>query len=120
MKIQINKKGEVKKTEGKFPYPKNGSCLQDYINISYKNLVKVFGKQNDKTDEYKTDAEWFIKTPAGFATIYNYKDGKNYNGKDGLEIKNIMDWHIGGENRNTAEYIFTAIKKNLIVGDLRD
>ncbi len=83
----------------------------DHFEIPYREIVAVFGKQNAKNDGYKTDAEWEINTPAGKGTIYNYKDGKNYLGEKGCIIENITDWHIGGENKECAEYIINELKK---------
>lgn len=82
-----------------------GTGLKGEINITYKKLVKVFGKPNAETDGYKTDAEWIVQTPHGVATIYNYKTGKNYCGDEGDEVEDITDWHIGGHNPETADYI---------------
>jgi len=82
-----------------------GTCLQGYVNTTYDALVAVFGEPCEN-DGYKTDAEWNIEFDDGeVATIYNYKDGKNYLGEDGLDVKNIMDWHIGGNNAKVVEYI---------------
>lgn len=36
-------------------------------------------------------------------TIYNYKDGKNYNGKSGIATSRLRDWHIGGNEDLTVE-----------------
>jgi hypothetical protein len=81
------------------------------IETTYKSLVAAFGKPNDKGDEYKIDAEWVILTPVGIATIYNWKDGKNYCGKDGLPVSKITDWHVGGHNLEVIEYLTNAINK---------
>jgi len=72
------------------------SCLQGYITADYAVLKKVFGKPG-VGDGYKTDAEWELKFSDGvYATIYNYKDGKNYNGASGTPKTQITDWHVGG------------------------
>ena len=77
----------------------NGTCLQGYIDADYKTLCKVFGKEDSDGDGYKTDAEWCLQFSDGVvATIYNYKDGKNYNGAVGLAKSKITDWHVGGHS----------------------
>lgn len=76
----------------------NGTCLQGYINATYADLRKVFGKPEDG-DGYKVDAEWLVQFSDGVvATIYNYKDGKNYNGKSGTPKTKITEWHVGGRS----------------------
>lgn len=83
----------------------NGTHLQGYVVAKYSELKKLFGQPTDG-DGYKVDAEWELSTPFGVATIYNYKDGKNYCGVDGTPKTRIEDWHVGG---NTPEVV-TAIQ----------
>ncbi len=90
-----------------------GGHLQGEVQVPYATIVKTFGRQNTKGDTYKTDAEWEINTPAGKGSIYNYKDGRNYCGKEGLAIKDITDWHIGGQNQEIYEFIKSEIAKNI-------
>lgn len=74
------------------------SSLQGYVYADYAVLKKVFGKPGDG-DGYKTDAEWELKFSDGvYATIYNYKDGKNYNGARGTPKTQITEWHVGGSS----------------------
>ena len=87
----------------------NGTCLQGYIDADYSRLVELFGEPVD-SDGYKVDAEWILETPFGIGTIYNYKDGKSYLGDEGLDIIDIIDWHIDGKNKETALIIKTAIE----------
>ena len=75
-----------------------GTCLIACITADYKDLVKVFGEPTRDKEGLKTDVMWRLKTPYGVATIYNYKDGKNYLGNEGLGVENITDWHFGGGN----------------------
>lgn len=78
--------------------------LQGYITISYDELVEKLGEPSSDGDGYKVDAEWYITFDDDtFATIYNYKDGVNYNGTSGLRVSEITDWHIGGSNE-TAKH----------------
>ena len=82
----------------------NGSGLVDYLNAGFEELVKIFGEPCDG-DGYKTDAEWTLQTPFGVATIYNYKDGKNYIGEDGLRVDQIDTWHVGGTSKEAGFFV---------------
>ncbi len=104
--INIDINGKV---NNKIPHFVMGTCLMGLIDVSYKKLVEVFGKPNNLRDNHKTDAEWLIFTPDGVATIYNYKDGKNYLRKEGLEVEDITDWHIGGKNKQVVHRIRLAL-----------
>jgi len=104
--INIDIDGKVNNIE---PYFANGTSLKGHTDTPYKKLVEVFGKPNIECDGYKTDAEWIVFTPVGVATIYNYKDGKNYLGKDGLAVKNITNWHIGGKSEDVVKWIKKAL-----------
>ena len=73
------------------------------IDCSYKQLVTLLGLPNRRGDDYKTDAEWEIEINGKVVTIYNYKDGKNYNGKNGIATSKLRDWHIGGNKDLTLE-----------------
>jgi hypothetical protein len=90
-----------------------GTSLQGEIDISYRDLVAVFGKPHTKGDGSKVDAEWILQfnTPGVdiIATIYNYKDGKNYLGRDGLPVSKIREWHIGGVSTHSAYLVKLAL-----------
>ena len=84
----------------------DGTCLQGYIDIKHSELVEKLGESSSDFDSYKSDGEWTIEFEDGtVATIYNYKDGKNYNGAQGLETEDITNWHIGGKDKTAVEYI---------------
>ena len=79
--------------------------LQGYIDTSYDTLVEKLGDPTDGDGE-KVDAEWLIEfDDKTFATIYNYKDGVNYNGTSGLRVGDITDWHIGGVNKTAVDRV---------------
>ena len=87
------------------------TCYQWSVEVSYKKLVEVFGKETTNGDGFKTQAEWFIYTPAGVATIYDYKQGKSYNGaKEGIAKTKVTDWHIGGFNKEVVPFIIKALQ----------
>ena len=88
----------------------NGTSLKGYVNTDYSTLVEVFGPPHSDGDGYKVDAEWCLQFSNGVvATIYNYKDGQNYCGEDGLLVEDITEWHIGGKSamaeRTVEQYI---------------
>jgi len=62
---------------------------------TFDTLLGVFGEPLHG-DGSKTDAEWWIRTSAGPATIYNWKNGPAY-GID-TRVHDITEWHIGGES----------------------
>ncbi len=75
-----------------------GTSYQGNIDISYAELVEMLGAPlTDHYDNFKCDAEWVVHFASGqTATIYNYKDGRNYMGLEGKDKEAIRDWHIGG------------------------
>ena len=67
-----------------------GTCFRGYIETTYDELAARFGEPYiAPRDDHKVDTEWIIDTPYGIATIYNYKDGVRYAGKNGTAIKDI-------------------------------
>ena len=74
-----------------------GTSFQGRLDITYSELVRVFGEPLAEDDGYKVDASWIIEFENGVvATIYNYKSGRNYLGERGLDIEDIVFWNIGG------------------------
>ena len=85
--------------------------LQGYVEINYDTLVEVFGPQHNNGDGYKVDAEWDLMFSDGtIATIYNWKNGKNYDEDDGLEVSEITEWHVGGISKLALTRVQEAIK----------
>jgi hypothetical protein len=78
-----------------------GGHLLDAIDVSYQELVDIFGPPHCDGDGYKVDAEWQLYVNGIGCTIYNYKTGPNYNDGEG-EVADIRDWHIGGEDDRVA------------------
>jgi hypothetical protein len=88
----------------------NGTCLQGEIDADYNYLVTLFG-QPTNGDGYKVDAEWVIQFEDGtIATIYNWKDGPNDCGDDGIPVECIRDWHIGGFSKIAVERVEKVLK----------
>lgn len=91
----------------------NGTCLQGEIKANYADLVKKFGKPIGG-DAYKVDASWVIKFENGdVATIYNWKDGKNYNGESGVATESITEWHVGGHKKSVVGMVEEVLKEEV-------
>lgn len=87
-----------------------GSCLQGHVTASFSELKAVFGEPHE-SDEYKSDAGWDLRFGDGtIATIYNWKDGPNYNGKDGTPVEQITDWHVGGFDQKAVGHVEVTLQ----------
>lgn len=107
----------------KISFDNGGTCLQGYINTSYENIVTKIGKPHWNGDEYKVDAEWGLMFDNGVrATIYNWKNGKNYCGNEGLAVEDITEWHIGGDSPEAVELVTDLLKdkEEILLESLED
>lgn len=87
----------------------NGTSLQGEVDASYKELCDLFGSHHDG-DGYKVDAEWYVQFEDGtVATIYNWKNGRNYCGESGQDLEQIRDWHIGGSTTAAETQVQIAL-----------
>jgi hypothetical protein len=88
-----------------------GTSLQGVIQADYEELVQVFGKPDPNlTDGYKTDVEWCVEVQeedghTHVVFIYNWKDGENYLGANGLRVWDMKEWHIGGKSPENVTQI---------------
>lgn len=92
----------------------HGTSLQGHISTTYDQLVAVFGQPEVFTEENsdgKIDVEWAIAFDNGtVATIYNWKNGKNYCGADGLNVADITRWNVGGNRYDAATLVEQALQ----------
>lgn len=87
-----------------------GTSLVGEIKVDYSKLKQTFG-QPTESDGYKSDAEWEVEFENGVvATIYNWKNGKNYCGKNGTPKTKITNWHVGGESTEAVKLVKQALK----------
>ena len=96
------------------PLSTDGNYFQRHMDISYQDIVAKLGNPHHEGDCYKTDAEWelgFIDKEGNglVATIYNWKNGRNYLGAEGLSPEFIDHWHIGGHSGE----VFPLVKELL-------
>jgi hypothetical protein len=92
----------------------NRTSRRGSIQATYDQLVAVFGQPEVFTledSDGKIDVEWAIAFDNGtVATIYNWKNGKNYCGADGLNVADITDWNVGGNRYDSATLVDEALK----------
>ena len=100
----------------------NGTHLQGYINCSYDDLTSVLGYPLESGfDDYKSDAEWDIQFDDGtVATIYNWKNGKNYCGEHGLNLCDMTQWNVGGRSKQALEKVMELLKVTDLTGFFAD
>ena len=77
----------------------NGTCLQGYIETTYDELVKVFGKPTElEGDGDKVTVEWILQFSDGtVATIYDWKLSETPMG--------VYNWHIGGRSQRAVDLV---------------
>jgi hypothetical protein len=94
---------------------KSYTSLSGYIDVSYDNLCRVFGKPTVIHDPHgKTDVEWtLLIDDEVVATIYNYKDGFNYLGSSGWQKEDITDWHIGGQGKGEVALVLREYEEGM-------
>ena len=80
------------------------------VNVSFDKLVKVFDEP-DICEDNRTDVQWYLEFEDGtLASIYNWKNGKNFLGNSGLLVNNITKWNIGGVNDNAVLRVKKALE----------
>lgn len=93
---------------------RTGTSFKGYLYVRYDQLMALFDEPRvPEHSDNKIDVEWIIDTPYGVATIYNYKDGKNYMGKAGLRPDQISEWHVGGKNIDSYEWVKKQISEHI-------
>lgn len=87
------------------------SCLVGHVDTSYHSLLNTFGEPKDGGPDGKTDAVWEVQFSEGtVASIYNWKNGHNYCGLDGVPVHRIKHWNVGGYGVRALELVELAIK----------
>ena len=93
-----------------------GTSLMGHLErVDFYRLIEVFGRPH-KADEYKSDAGWDIEFDDGLvATIYNWKNGYNYNkdaddGDRGLQLTDMTHWNVGGKDRQVVDRLMSMLE----------
>jgi hypothetical protein len=83
-----------------------GTCYQGTIKAGFGTLSHMLGKPEFLVDNFKSDVQWVLTFDDGsVATIYNWKNGKNYLGEKGIPIVQITNWNIGGHNERALKNV---------------
>ena len=105
----------------------NGTHLQGNFNKPYLELIKILGKpdydyrKSDELTDNKISVEWEFKFSDGtddiIATIYNWKDGINYDDIVKLAIKmGSIDPNPNDKLKNRVEQGYFDFMANIILG----
>jgi hypothetical protein len=89
------------------------TSLKGSIKTSYNNILNKLGPSQKDFDNSKVDAEWTIEWEDGeIATLYNWKNGRNYCGNYGDRIEDIINWNIGGFNHDIVSRLYNILNTN--------
>lgn len=82
----------------------SGTHLQGYVTTTYDAIIAAFGEPSysDPSGDDKVQYEWTLQTPAGIATVY---DWKNY----GTDARWETNWHIGGFSEAVVPLVVAAL-----------
>jgi hypothetical protein len=97
-----------------------GTSLQTYATASYARLVELFGTPAE-SDGYKVSGEWSFTDSNGLVvTVYDYKETSLYDsGYPTVEEFRTLpsyEWHIGAQDRVTAERFKRWLENELKTG----
>lgn len=89
-----------------------GTSLRGYIPIKYSTLVSIFGEPNKiGSSDDKVEWEWIFKLNGKIITIYNWKNGSKYLGKD-VDPESINEWHVGGCAHDVLDLLEYFLERN--------
>ena len=89
----------------------SGTSLVGEIKLDYYDILNRLGNPVKFGGGNKVSAEWEIEFYDGtVATLYNWKNGRNYCGEDGLELHQIDEWHVGGFNGKALDKVNELFK----------
>lgn len=93
-------------------YHETSTWLQGHVYTTYARLVEVLGEPVNDGDGYKTDAQWSLVFPDGvIATVYNWKNGRNYLGADGDAVEDITEWNVGGTHQEVVDRVNELVRR---------
>ena len=101
----------IEKLDGRDPRT-GGTFLQgELVNITYYELIDIFGPPNSNGDGHKIEVEWRLFIEGHIVTIYNWKNGKKYLGEYGIPVENMFLWNVGGHTREAYSTLLKYIRE---------
>lgn len=97
-----------------------GSSFTAYLNLTYDQIVKLFGEPNNKPERYgKIDWAWRFYLNCVPLNIYNYKTGPSYSEENkNVKPQDIYYWHIGSHDISALDLLDKYIRtSDLIIKD---
>ena len=98
----------------------HGTHFQAKFNASYHQLVDTFGLPENLNEKHggltdnKIEVEWSFNYGDGvIATIYNWKNGKNYDPEKGIAVEDMTEWHIGGYDFRAVQCVARSLRDKL-------
>jgi len=95
--------------------PVGTSFHDSVINTTVNKLIKVLGepKHSDNSGTDKINFEWTMELNSGDVfTVYDYKEYRS------LDPNEIIEWHIGGANKNVTDAALIEI--SLALNNVKD
>lgn len=86
----------------------DGTSYQTEVKATYADLVALLGMPHiNGSADGKIRAEWRYELGLGkwIVTLYDYKDGN--------DIRNVTDWHIGAKQKAIAELFKMYIEQTI-------
>ena len=100
MKIIVDRNGKVHRQQP--DDPTKGASLQAQIGVTYDRLLEVFGEPTAVCQGTEAVA-WDIYTPAGVATIYNWR------GCLRPCVEHTTIWEVAAHSREPVKWIKEAL-----------
>ena len=76
----------------------------DHAGLDYDDLVLAFGEPG-QGDPSKTLAEWDLKTPHGWAEVYDYKA---YEAKG--DPRKVEEWHVQAASDEAFDWVYAQVE----------
>lgn len=87
----------------------NGTHLVAHMEVSYADLVKLFGNPLEG-DGYKTQAEWILEVTDTYGETFYVSI---YDWKESQAKESVTDWHMGAKAASHAWPVQNFVKESL-------
>ena len=82
----------------------DGTSLKGHLTASYAEIVSVLGQPTHPVE--KIDAHWSFEVNGEVVvTLYNWKNGRVYNGPKAPPVEKLKSWNIGGHDSKAVKAV---------------